>query len=65
MNLVYDELRVVARHHLYKERPDHTLETKALVHEAMPWGGNDALGGGTHGRARRPAPTATACVLAA
>ncbi len=34
MNLVYDQLRVVARHHLYKERPDHTLETKALVHEA-------------------------------
>ena len=32
--LVYNELRRVAHNHLRKERPDHTLETTALVHEA-------------------------------
>jgi RNA polymerase sigma-70 factor, ECF subfamily len=32
--LVYDELRRMARRHLRKERPDHTLQTSALVHEA-------------------------------
>jgi RNA polymerase sigma factor (TIGR02999 family) len=32
--LVYDELRKVAHHHLQKERPDHTLQSTALVHEA-------------------------------
>jgi len=32
--LVYDELRRLARHHLKSERPDHTLQTTALVHEA-------------------------------
>jgi RNA polymerase sigma-70 factor, ECF subfamily len=32
--LVYDELRKMARHHMRKERPDHTLQTTALVHEA-------------------------------
>ena len=32
--LVYDELRVVAAHHLHLERPDHTLQPTALVHEA-------------------------------
>lgn len=31
--LVYDELRRVAHHHIRKERPDHTLQTTALVHE--------------------------------
>ena len=31
--LVYDELRRVAHHHLQKERPDHTLQSTALVHE--------------------------------
>jgi hypothetical protein len=31
---VYDELRRVARRHLGLERPDHTLESAALVHEA-------------------------------
>jgi len=31
---VYDELRSLARHHLYNERPDHTLAPTALVHEA-------------------------------
>ena len=31
---VYDELRRVARRHLGRERPDHTLESAALVHEA-------------------------------
>ncbi|HMK86932.1 MAG TPA: ECF-type sigma factor [Steroidobacteraceae bacterium] len=33
--LVYDELRRVARQHLQRERPDHTLQSTALVHEAF------------------------------
>lgn len=32
--LVYDELRRLARRHLRGERPDHTLQSAALVHEA-------------------------------
>jgi RNA polymerase sigma factor (TIGR02999 family) len=32
--LVYDELRRIAHRHLHAERPDHTLTTTALVHEA-------------------------------
>ena len=32
--VVYDELRRLARHYLRQERPDHTLQTTALVHEA-------------------------------
>ncbi len=32
--LVYDELRRIARAHLSRERPDHTLSSTALVHEA-------------------------------
>jgi RNA polymerase sigma factor (TIGR02999 family) len=32
--LVYDELHKLARHYLASERPDHTLQTTALVHEA-------------------------------
>jgi RNA polymerase sigma factor (TIGR02999 family) len=32
--LVYDELRVIARAHLRRERAGHTLSTTALVHEA-------------------------------
>jgi RNA polymerase sigma factor (TIGR02999 family) len=32
--LVYNELRRVARFHLRHERPDHTLQSTALVHEA-------------------------------
>jgi RNA polymerase sigma factor (TIGR02999 family) len=31
---VYNELRRLARSYLRRERPDHTLETAALVHEA-------------------------------
>jgi RNA polymerase sigma factor (TIGR02999 family) len=31
---VYDELRRLAHHHLRDERPDHTLHSAALVHEA-------------------------------
>jgi RNA polymerase sigma-70 factor (ECF subfamily) len=34
MNLVYDELHRQARRYLQKERPGHTLQTTALVHEA-------------------------------
>jgi RNA polymerase sigma factor (TIGR02999 family) len=32
--LVYDELRRLANAYLRKERPDHTLQSTALVHEA-------------------------------
>ena len=33
LSLVYDELRRIARRHLARERPDHTLSSTALVHE--------------------------------
>jgi RNA polymerase sigma factor (TIGR02999 family) len=32
---VYDELRTVARRHLRRERPGHTVQTGTLVHEAF------------------------------
>jgi RNA polymerase sigma factor (TIGR02999 family) len=32
--LVYDELRRLAHYYLQRERPDHTLQSTALVHEA-------------------------------
>ena len=32
--LIYDELRRMAHNCLYRERPSHTLQTTALVHEA-------------------------------
>jgi RNA polymerase sigma-70 factor, ECF subfamily len=32
---VYDELRRMARHAMQRERPDHTLQPTALVHEAF------------------------------
>ena len=32
--LVYNELRGLARYHLQQQRPNHTLQTTALVHEA-------------------------------
>src|ERR1051326_4173821 len=43
--LVYEELRRVARHHLRRERPGHSLQTSALINEAylrlvdqqVPW----------------------------
>lgn len=34
MPLVYDELHALASRHLRGERPDHTLQTTALIHEA-------------------------------
>lgn len=34
MPLVYGELRQLAHHYLRSERPDHTLQSTALVHEA-------------------------------
>jgi RNA polymerase sigma factor (TIGR02999 family) len=34
MSILYDELRRIARRQLRAERPDHTLESTALVHEA-------------------------------
>ncbi|HEY4369321.1 MAG TPA: sigma-70 family RNA polymerase sigma factor [Steroidobacteraceae bacterium] len=32
---VYDELRSLAQRHLRRERPDHTIQPTALVHEAF------------------------------
>jgi hypothetical protein len=32
--LIYNELRGMARRHLGRERPDHTLQSAALVNEA-------------------------------
>ena len=32
--LVYDELRRLASAYMRRERPDHTLQSTALVHEA-------------------------------
>lgn len=34
MPLVYEDLRAVAHHYLQRERPGHTLQSAALVHEA-------------------------------
>ena len=34
LEVVYDELRKLAHAYLKKERPDHTLQATALVHEA-------------------------------
>jgi RNA polymerase sigma factor (TIGR02999 family) len=31
---IYEELRRLARHHLRQQRPNHTLQTTAVVHEA-------------------------------
>src|SRR5436190_11025045 len=33
--LVYEELRRLAHRHMGRERPGHTLQTSALVHEAF------------------------------
>lgn len=33
VTLLYSELRQIASHHLRRERPEHTLQTTALVHE--------------------------------
>ena len=33
--LLYDDLRRVARRHLRRERPEHTLQATALVHEVL------------------------------
>ena len=35
MPLVYEELRRLAHRHMGRERPGHTLQTSALVHEAF------------------------------
>jgi len=34
VRLVHEELRDIARYHLRRERPGHTLQSAALVHEA-------------------------------
>jgi RNA polymerase sigma factor (TIGR02999 family) len=32
--LIYEELRRLARYHMHRETPNHTLQTTALIHEA-------------------------------
>ena len=34
LNAVYEELRRLAAYHLSRERPNHSLQATALVHEA-------------------------------
>ncbi len=34
MPLVYEELRRIAKRHMDRQKPDHTLQTTALIHEA-------------------------------
>ena len=34
IEVLYEDLRAIAHRHLRAERPDHTLSTTALVHEA-------------------------------
>jgi RNA polymerase sigma-70 factor, ECF subfamily len=34
MPLVYEELRRMAKRHMDRQKPDHTLQTTALIHEA-------------------------------
>src|SRR5262245_30441336 len=34
MRLLYEELRQMAHRHMRQERPDHTLQTTALINEA-------------------------------
>lgn len=49
--MVYDELHRLAHFHLRRERPDHTLQSKALVHEAylrLMAGASPQLEGRTH-----------------
>jgi hypothetical protein len=36
ISVVYPELRRLAAHYLRPERPDHTLQATALVHELYP-----------------------------
>lgn len=45
LSFVYDELRQLARQQLRRERPDHTLEGTALVHEAFVRLAGDAAPG--------------------
>lgn len=54
MTLVYEELHALAARHLRHERPDHTLQPTALVHEAyLRLAGQDRVDwqGKTHFRA--------------
>jgi RNA polymerase sigma factor (TIGR02999 family) len=48
--MVYKELRRLAHYHLQAERPDHTLQSTALVHEAYL-----RLAGGQQGEVRNRA----------
>ena len=41
--LVYKELREIARYHLQRERPGHTLQSAALVNEAYLDSSSNAL----------------------
>ncbi len=59
--LLYDELRRLAGSFLGKERPDHTLQATALVHEAyVKLVGQDSIGFGDRAQFFRAAATAMA-----
>ncbi len=36
MPLIYEELRKMARRYMSQQNPGHTLQTTALIHEALP-----------------------------
>ena len=58
--LVYDELRRLARRYLKRERPNHTLQTTALVNEAyLRLSKNNAAGAGALDKAHFFAISAT------
>jgi RNA polymerase sigma factor (TIGR02999 family) len=43
LSIVYDELRQIAARQMSRERPDHTLQATALVHEAFLRLGGDGV----------------------
>jgi RNA polymerase sigma factor (TIGR02999 family) len=62
--LVYDELRNLARHYMRFERPGHTLQTTALVHEAyLKLGGDSDIAWESRGHFLRLAAQAMRRVL--
>ena len=62
--LLYDELRRLAGSFLGQERPDHTLQATALVHEAyVKLVGQDSIGFGDRAQFFRAAATAMRRIL--
>lgn len=64
MPLLYDELRALAHQYMRAERPDHTLQTTALVHEAyLRLGGEKEAGWESKGHFMRVAARAMRRIL--